>query len=240
MLHEPRTSQTVQQLAANFGIIVGDNVVLDQVQRLFAGPALGVQPIVRTYATHNLTRNLSPEHITIFGMASSVSAASTITDGGKVTELIKTGPSSWAESDLKSLLDSERPSATFDETSDKRGPVALAAAYERKINTESSAQDKQAEEPAFDREARVVVFGDSDWVNNASIGVYANRDLAMNTVNWLVGEEGGITLRPKSIRASTAPISRDQFAIILASSLLIPELLLIGGLWVWWRRRSIA
>ncbi|RIL09962.1 MAG: hypothetical protein DCC75_05385, partial [Proteobacteria bacterium] len=59
-------------------------------------------------------------------------------------------------------------------------------------------------------------------------------------INWLSGEEGGISIRPKSLRESIAPITRDSFLIILVSSFLIPELILIFGLIVWWRRKTVT
>lgn len=86
---------------------------------------------------------------------------------------------------------------------------------------------------------RLVVFGDSDWITNEGLSYYANRDFVLNTMNWLVGEEGGITIRPKSMKASIAPISKQTFYAIFAGSLLVPELILIFGIVVWWRRKTI-
>lgn len=245
LLTDPRGTADVKQIAAQFSIDVGDNVVIDQVQRLFAAPTLGAQPVVRTYGQHPISKNFSARDITIFTLASSVTPAqSPDIDKRAYVELVKTSESSWAETDLARLFDQQDASAELDAT-DLRGPVSLALAYEHKLETsakEKSENKNSAEEGSteFDRMQRVVVYGDSDWINNTNIGIYANRDLAMNTVNWLVGEEGGISIRPKSIRESAAPISRETFVVLLSTSFIVPELILIFGLFVWWRRRTLA
>jgi len=84
---------------------------------------------------------------------------------------------------------------------------------------------------------RVVVFGDATWIENGGLAAMGNRDLVLNAVNWVTGEEGGVAIGPKSLRASVAPIPQSTFNVILALSFLGPEIILLLGLFVWWRRR---
>jgi len=234
MMGDPRTTEDVKAIADKFGITVGNDVVIDQIQRLFAAPQLGAQPIVRDYSTHAITRSLTPQHITIFNIASSVAAKAPSPEGATVTELIKSSASAWGETNLVALFDSGDPAAELDPV-DLPGPVPMAVAYEKEISTEGKAAGAEA---TFEKSARLVVFGDSDWILNSNFGIYANRDMVMNALNWLVGEEGGVTLRPKSIRSSTAPISQDTFIRLFALSFVIPELFLLLGLIIWWYRRT--
>ena len=46
---------------------------------------------------------------------------------------------------------------------------------------------------------RFVVFGSSQWAANSFLGSrqIANRDLALNTFNWLTSDEDLISIRPK-------------------------------------------
>jgi ABC-type uncharacterized transport system involved in gliding motility auxiliary subunit len=86
--------------------------------------------------------------------------------------------------------------------------------------------------------ARLTVFGNATFANNQYIGQYFNRDLLLNTANWLVGEEGLISVRARTIRASRVQFTaRQNILIFYLSVLVIPELLLIAGLAVWWQRR---
>ena len=84
----------------------------------------------------------------------------------------------------------------------------------------------------------MVVFGNAGFANNQFIGQYFNRDLLLNTVSWLVGEEELISIRPRTIRASRVQLTADQgTTVFYLSVLILPEILLIAGLATWWRRR---
>jgi ABC-type uncharacterized transport system involved in gliding motility auxiliary subunit len=236
MFADPRTSPDISDIAASFNIEIGDDVIIDQVQRLFAAPALGAQPVVRQYAQHAITRSMKPEDVTVFNIASSVKAKSSDDKSAVITELAKTGTSAWAEKDLAKLFDEDSPSATFDNGVDSPGPVSMAVAYEKKIpSTEPKKVDSESAE--FDKTSRLVVFGDSDWILNANLAVYSNRDFVLNAINWLVGEEGGVSIGKKNMRLSDAPMTRENFMLLLGASFVIPELILILGLFIWWRRK---
>jgi ABC-type uncharacterized transport system involved in gliding motility auxiliary subunit len=240
LMADPRTTEDVRTIAAHFKIEVGNDVIIDQIQRLFAAPALGVQPIVTTYTPHPLTRNMSEREVTVFNLASSIRSVGTSDATSTWTDLAKTGLTAWAERNLEQLFDAPEAAAVRD-PEDLVGPVTIAAAYERKLDGAKPANEgSEAGGDDFRKVARVVVFGDSDWILNANLAVYSNRDFALNAVNWLVGEEGGVTIRPRQMRVSLAPMSQETFVWLLISSFLVPELILIVGLAVWWRRKSVA
>jgi len=238
MFSNPKTSSDVKKLAAEFGLEVGDNVVIDQIQRLFSGPSLGAQPVVRDYANHPITRNMSENDITIFNIASTVHVAEDSSDDASRTELLYSSATAWAETDLEGLFNPQNPAAVFDDN-DIAGPVPLAAVYERQLDLVHE-EDEDLIEASFEKSARVVVFGDLDWLLNTNINVYANRDLLLNTVSWLVGEEGGVMIGTGSLRPSFAPIPRTTFMLILTSSFIVPELILLIGFFIWWRRKAVS
>ncbi len=239
MMTDPRTTEDVASIADHFGIQVGKDLVVDLIQRLLDAPAIGAQIVARDYAQHGITRSMTSANKTVFNIASSVTPKSSGKADGKEgtwTEIVKSSQSSWGEKNLSLIFDTDTPSIAQD-PEDTKGPVALAVAYEKKVEDKKGAdKDKEAD---FEKTSRVVVFGDSDWVANGIYGFYSNRDLLLNTLNWLVGEEGGVTIRPRALKASIAPISKTEFEYIIASSLLIPELILIVGIFVWWRRRTV-
>jgi ABC-2 type transport system permease protein len=199
-------------------------VVVDQVVRLFQGPALGLAPLVETYDPHHeITRGFKQR--TIFPMTRSVEADGEEKPGLTWAELVKTSPSSWAETDLNGLFD--RHEATLDE-SDQKGPVSIAVAVEANLKEMGLAEAGKT---------RLVVFGSVEFADNRNFDTFFNRDLLMNTVGWLVGESDLVSIRPKALRASRVLFSREEGTIIFYLSVLIlPELLLIAGLAVWWRR----
>jgi ABC-type uncharacterized transport system involved in gliding motility auxiliary subunit len=85
----------------------------------------------------------------------------------------------------------------------------------------------------------VVVFGSAEFADNQSVTQFFNRDFFINSADWLTGEENSISIRPRSIRASRFRLTEGQFSIVFAFAvLLLPEMLLIAGIVVWWERRN--
>ena len=82
------------------------------------------------------------------------------------------------------------------------------------------------------------MFGDSDFVSNGYLGIPGNRDLFLNTVNWLAQQESLISIRPKPPSDSRLTITaRQANAVAIMSLLVIPALVFGTGVWTWWRKR---
>jgi ABC-type uncharacterized transport system involved in gliding motility auxiliary subunit len=205
-------------------VTVGEDVVVDRVVRLFQGPALGLTPLVETYdAEHEITKALKGR--TLFPMTRSVSAAEG-TPGVKATEIVKTSGSSWAETDLTALFQNQQ--STLDPT-DRKGPVPIAVAAEIDL--------KQLGGTGTD--ARIAVFGSSEFADNQNFegGTFFNQDLVLNTIGWLVGQSDLVSIRPRTLRASRVSFTESEGNLIFYLSVLVlPEILLLAGLFVWWRR----
>ena len=231
---ENRDVNDVAEIAAKFGITVGKDVVIDQQLRLFAGPQLAVEFVAQQFGPHPITARMRGSEPPIFSFASSVTAAAGDT---KTTyaELVKSGPSSWAEKNLSLIFDGPEASASKD-GDDIAGPVPIAVAMEKKLGDAK----KSEEGDNFEKQTRVVVFGDTTWLLNGAIQSVGNRDLALNVINWSVGEEGGVAIGPKSLRPSMMPMKERDYNVILALSFIGPEIILILGLFVWWTRRKLA
>jgi ABC-type uncharacterized transport system involved in gliding motility auxiliary subunit len=85
----------------------------------------------------------------------------------------------------------------------------------------------------------MVVIGSTDFANNQYFNQFYNRDFTVNSIDWLAGEEKSISIRPRTLRSSSFRLTVDQFSLVFALSvLLLPEVLLILGIAVWWERRT--
>jgi len=238
LLADPENRQVddVNEIAKNFGIEVGKDVIIDEQLRLFAGPQLAVQFVAQWFSPHITTSRLSKSEPPVFTFASSVKSTGSSNEKVTYTDLLKSGPNSWAEKNLSAIFDASEPTATKD-ADDAKGPISIAVAYEKKLD--EAPAGSAGDEEKFDKATRVIVFGDATWLENGNLSVMTNRDLVLNVINWIAGEEGGIAVGPKNLRASIAPIRRETFNVILALSFLGPELILLFGLFVWWRRRLV-
>jgi len=220
----PREGDALAPLLAEFGVKLGNDAVVDQVVRLFQGPQLGLNPIVNTYGAHPITKDIKER--TLFPLTRSVSEGE-VKPGLTVVSLAKTSTSSWAETDLTTLFDQQ--TATLEEA-DVKGPVSVAVA--------AAADLKQLQ--MGEGEARLVVFGTAGFADNKNINALYNRDLFLNAFGWLGSQEELLSIRPRTVRASRVQFSEEQAtAIFYLSVLVIPELLLIAGLAVWWRRSTL-
>jgi ABC-type uncharacterized transport system involved in gliding motility auxiliary subunit len=217
-------SDEVRILAKSFGIEVGNDVILDADSQLFTG---GPQVFVAMgFSPHPITSKLSNKQPPVFAFASSVRAPTSKEPGVTYTELLKTGRNSWAESDVARLFDKADGKATFGE-GDLKGPVSIAVVMEKKV----TGGDKDAM-------TRVFVVGDATWLRNDSFGAMGNRDLILNALSWAAGEEGNIAIGPKRMRRSDAVFPQATVNAILALSFVGPEILLLIGLFIWWKRQS--
>ncbi len=88
------------------------------------------------------------------------------------------------------------------------------------------------------RTASLVVFGDSDFASNRHFDGFDNKDLFLNSVNWLVGDTPLASIRPKSSPFRPLVLTRNEFNFMRYSSwLLLPILMAVSGAFVWYRRR---
>jgi gliding motility-associatede transport system auxiliary component len=215
----------LKNLLRDWGVDVGDDVVVDQVIRLFAGPSLGVEPIAETYnANHPVTRDFKER--TLFPLVRSVEPAKDPKGALEAASLVQTSSTSWAEKDLNGVFKQGRASLGPD---DKKGPISVAVAVTgnlKKLGLEK------------DGDLKLAVVGSAAFANNRYINIFFNRDFFLNAANWLVGQEEMISIRPRSVRASRLQLTESESAAIFyLSFLILPEILLIIGLAVWWRRR---
>jgi len=236
VLVDPRANTDIVDDLRAWGVDVGEDVIVDQLRALFGQPT---SPIASQYhAEHEITREMREP--VLFHVARSVRSF----NGAGFTELVSTEETSWAETDLERFYGSSE--AEFDECVDLRGPVSLAVAGTPRLasddGTEAAAGAEEAEESEDEAsEARLVVFGDADFAANELVEAYRNRDLFVNSVNWLMGDVEAISIRPSISRASRFQLSAEEFMRIRSLSLFVlPQAIAIVGVCVWWSRRRTS
>ncbi len=235
-------------LLKEWGIEIGSNVVVD-VSGM--GQLLGTDvsvPVAVKYEPHPITDRFNL--LTAYPLARSVSPVAGGSEGRTAQGLVSTSANSWAESNIKELTTSGKVARELDK-GDKAGPVSLAAAV-----SAPAADTPAAAAPAGDTaklgdpakpgnpadppkpETRIAVFGDSDFVTNGYLGIPGNRDLFLNTINWLAQQENLISIRPREPGNSTLNMTADAAQrIFWLSIVIIPGLIVAAGVQTWWRRR---
>jgi ABC-type uncharacterized transport system involved in gliding motility auxiliary subunit len=205
------------QLAA-WGVTPDKDLVVDlnPVNRLFGFSAAVV--LITQYESQPIVREMK-EEATAFPLSRSLDTKSA--DKTSVDKLFQTSQDSFGTPNLNS------PSVNPDDPKNKKGPLTLGAAA-----TYNNGQQGN--------NGRFVVVGSSSWIQNSILGSrnFGNRDLFLNTVNWLSSDEDLISIRPKEPEDRRLTLSLRQMRLLFYSSVIVLPLIVVGaGLGVWWRRR---
>jgi len=223
----------LQALLKDWGIDAGNDIVLD-VSGM--GRLIGTDesvPVAASYPAHAITENF--QLLTAYPLARSMTPIEGGANGHTAQKIVETSRSSWGETNLKSLTGGEP--AKMDDA-DKKGPVSLAAAVSFAAAEAPPAADPAKAADAKKTETRLVAFGDSDFASNAALGVQGNRDLFLNSVNWLAQQENLISIRAKDPEDRRITLTADQERrIFYLTVLIVPGLVLLAGVQTWWRRR---
>jgi len=222
-------------LAHDWGIQAGNNVVVDVsgMGRLI-GTDASVPVVAPPYPSHAIAQRLSL--LTAFPLAREASPVSGGVNGHVAQAFIETGPRSWAETDLKSLMTTG--AVSLDEAKgDKKGPVPLGSAVSASAAPATPPKPGEADAPK--PETRVAVIGDSDFAANGTLGVPGNRDLFMNTIGWLSQQDNLISIRPKDADDRRITLTATQESnIFWLSLLIIPGFVFGAGVMTWFKRRA--
>ncbi len=197
----------------------------------------GTYVLAAKYTQHPIMQGF--RRYSVYRLARVISPASAGAEGRSAQTLVETTKSSWAESDVARLL--KEGKVSFDpDKGDKEGPLSLAAAVSAPATDvpapAGDAGDKKDDAPK--PESRIVVFGDSDFASNSIAGFEGNSDLFLNAVNWLGQQENMIAIRPRDPEDRRITMTADQQIVTFwLTVVVIPGLILVTGIWTWWRRR---
>ena len=180
-LIDPFQAPRLVGLLGAYGIEVGANVVLDMDNRLSGGEMFSVA-ITDLNSDHLVSSSLKAPPL--FSLAAVVAARADEKKGRRVSTLLKTGPRSWASYDPRVMDGTE---VAFVAGRDINGPLP--------VGVESIQPAGAGAEAGV--ETRILAFGDSDFASNRFLDYLGNKDLAINSVNWLAREDELIGNRPQ-------------------------------------------
>ncbi|MGB9885454.1 MAG: GldG family protein [Moorellales bacterium] len=226
----PRPLPQLEGLLAGLGIKLHQDVVVDP-QRAFFLDALSPVPVLEWHA---ITEKMLEQKVNLVLPRARSLAAAVPGDQKelKVETLLRSSDGAWGETDLAA------DKARRDER-DLAGPLTYAVAVSRaKGATEKTAQPDQEQE-APDKQPVAIVVGNSGLARNQALGFQGNADFLVNGVNWLLGEEQMLTIRPKAEEVRLVQMEAGQAALVFyGTTFFLPLAILALGLGVWLRRRA--
>ena len=234
LMADPLQADGLAKYVAKYGVTLGQDLVVEPspIGRLLGvGPEV---PLVMQYEQHPITKDMA-KVMTGFPLTRSVSPAKTPPKGMTVTPLAKTSADSWGETNLDGLRRGQ-PASRDDKDTPGPVPVLLAVTIEPtpapKVAGQAEADDSKKPK------GRLVVLGTSTFASNQALGFQGNRDLFLNIVAWLAGQEDEIAVRPKDPRQNPIFATEAQKnAILWLSIVVLPGAVMVCGIALVVRRR---
>jgi len=211
----------LKDVAEYLGLQVSSGIVMDMASAQYGADAR--VSFASLYGEHAITTNFMLR--TLFPEARQVTAQGTDENGWKVSNLIEVAPNGWLMAGK--LAKDAKP--TFNEKTDKRGPINIGVALERVYGKKGQ---------------RVVVIGNGNFLSNTFITHGGNLDLGVNMVNWLAGDDKLITIQPMPLKDINVTIPDTDTGRLIAWTVFhsfqyfIPLGMMIAGFFLWWKRRK--
>ena len=233
-------NQGLVDLMKRWGVTIGNDLVFDRIRPAFflVGGSRPEAPTPVAFEFHQITQHVNRQ--VTFQFARSVTPQTDAGSNLNVKSLVKTTDEiggSWGETKRQADGTFETD-LSYTEGEDTPPPVSLAVAIQREGGEPNAGDAPTADTSETDR-TRIVVVGDSDFADNFFFYGTGGGDFFLNAVNWLTLEEDLIAIRPvdpteRSLRLMTP---REKAFVQLTSIFLIPLIIFLIGVGVWWRRR---
>lgn len=207
-------------LAKPYGLKLGKDVVIDRLSTVQGSEA--TIPIISSYEqNHPITHDFTLR--TVFPLSSSVSTVEG-NDSATLLALTSSFPGSWAETDLKGVTTGK---AAYKENEDIKGPVGLLGIGER-VGKNAS------------QDSRFVLLGSSSFLINAYQNQSGNSVLFLNTVSWLIKDEGIISFNRPGIEEYPVILSEQHIHMIFVIAILLVPIVFFGcAIFIYRRRRLL-
>jgi gliding motility-associatede transport system auxiliary component len=179
---DPFQAPALATTLARYGVDLSPDVVVDPTARLYGGEFLTMR-IPIDPRDHPVIGPLDAPPL--FPLTRSVRPATDVPEVLGTTVFLRTGPESWATTDRSVLTTGE---STFVSGRDLRGPIPVG------LETTFRTLTPPGAEP---RLGRMIVLGNSRFVDNFFIEFLGNKDLFVNAVDWLAREPSAISQRPR-------------------------------------------
>lgn len=210
---EPNSETGLEDFVRPWKVEVRNDFVVDSnpMNRLMGLGAASPQ-VFATATPHPITDPLVSSAVLI--TARSIDVASGGEPGVRARPLLRAGDSAWGEVDYAAGAAGFGPD-------DTQPPVHVAVLATRSTTTVAT---------ELAPEGRLLVVGDSDFINNRNHSLQSNADLFLNMVSYLAEEEERITIRPRAREASGILLTGQQMAgLRIVTMDLLPALLVALG-----------
>jgi ABC-type uncharacterized transport system involved in gliding motility auxiliary subunit len=146
----------------------------------------------------------------------------------QMLSVVRTSQDSWLEKNFDPLKEPH-----FDQETEFKGPLNIGF-----FITSLPIDETKREKMKTVERSRLAIFGDSDFASNKHFSNTANGDLFLNAVNWITAGTELIRIERQVVPFRRLVGGPETIHFIRISSIvLLPLMVLIAGIVIWWRRR---
>lgn len=233
LLLEPGPLPGLRFLLGTMGIRLGDDFVVEKERRIVGTD--GLAAIIERFKPGNPITFPAGRPIE---MGAVLPSARTIDvfgerEGVAADSIAITGDDAWVMADPDRARRGEEPSKAHDDR-----PGAASVMVMAEVGDGSGDGEGGTGQPG-----RVIAIGDVDFATDAYIDLLGNRDIALNSIAWLAGEETLAAQRPAQVAEVLRPLSplvltEPQARWILSATTIIqPGIVVVLGLVIVFLRR---
>ena len=217
ILLNPESPADIKQLVTAWGVKIEDGTVIDR----------------DSYLNPSIDSPMVSQERNFFGFAEIYfPGATAITPQEGAADLFEMQPLAWTTSDnswLETTFDSQRENE-FNEGTEIKGPLALGVVISTLVAGE--------EDSGTLKQTRLIVIGDSDFAANQHFYNGNNGEFFVNSIQLLTAGKELISIEHKILPFRRLVVGPEAGRFINISSIgLLPLLVLVIGVIVWWRRR---
>ena len=246
---DPGEKHNLQEfLKKEFYLDFQDNFIVSQIGYMYGGvtKALGLF----FDRLNSITKRFQEgKDIVLFDKASVVDVTKEALETYKVSYLIKSHQSSFSVPQLTNKIkvgDFNKQSMAV-EISPKKKPSEETDATEKSHSQDkstdtssdvSNSSSKKQDSAEKQKNFRLIVFGDSDFLANKYFFQGVNRDMALNTVVSLLDEEELVSIRPKNPKKTEITLTRNHRVGLVTFFIVIPLSFIFVSFLMWHKRRQ--
>jgi ABC-type uncharacterized transport system involved in gliding motility auxiliary subunit len=222
---DPLRAPELAAFLHGYSLALPPDVVIDPEARLYGGELLTMQ-VQTVREEHPIVGPLDAPPL--FSLTRSVGVLPDDTGSVVAVPFLRTSATSWATTDTEVL---RTGAPAYVAGRDRPGPVTVGLEVAFRTLTPPGAPPQQG---------RIIAYGNSKFANNFFIEYLGNKDLFINTVDWLARQPEAISQRPRqqALGLQQFYVSAEQgSAIFWTTAVLEPALFLVVGLVLVARRR---
>ena len=223
LLLDPGPLPNISRFLGSMGVRLGDDFVVERERRILGTD--GLAAVVELFKRGNPVSDAEANPIESGVVLPSARTVDVIgqAPGVEAESIARTTPSAWTMADPERARRGEEPSPAQHDAPGSASVVVMA-----KLGVAGDGMGRPR--------GRLVVVGDADFASDAYLDLLGNRDLALNAIAWVAGEDVLTGVRTKRVPEVVRPLSplvlteRQARAVFAASVLIEPGLVLALGL----------